>query len=316
MTSMAISEPAPEREILHRLRQDFSPYAFISHMDQKKSQAQVGIQIQEVIPDYGGREGVVKVIPIDDVATISWTFKGNFLHLYGLTRSKFVKQVKETYENILDGSQNALLPSLYTKLVHVPQVAMAMSPLRKILSQVNEKETVTQADLGKVPREGSEASKIPKYFALLSDLEFIKPENSHYVAGWKMKHLQTKDLEAHEVYEKILGEVIQRRSRYLSQVLHWTMMVPFLRWSNTYYFPAYEAGRLVKVERSDFIHNYRRFYGTRVAAIDANDQILQIVAAKILKKNGLVFGGVQTIFDDYVSNADRDRILEPRPAAR
>lgn len=313
---MAVTARPPEREILYRLRQHFSPYAYISHIDEEKSQADIGIQIQEVIPDYGGNDGVIKIIPLDHVATIGWKYKANGLQLTNLTRTRFIKQVKETYESIVDGSQNALLPSLYSKLVHVPQVSLAMSPLRKILSLVSEKETVSQADLGRIPRKGSEASKIPKYFALLADLEFIKPENGHYVTGWKMKHVQSNEVEPAEVYEKILGEVIQRRSRYLSQVLHWTMMVPFLRWSNTYYFPAYEAGRLVKVERSDLIHNYKRFYGARVATVDANDQILQIVAVKILKKNGLVFGGMQTIFDDYASNADRERILEPKPIAR
>jgi hypothetical protein len=316
LSAVEVSARPPEREILYRLRRHFSPYSYISSIDEEKSQAQVGIQIQEVIPDYGGNEGVVKVIPLDNVATVGWRYRANGLQLTNLTRSRFVKQVKETYESILDGSQNALLPSLYGKLVRVPQVSLAMSPLRKILSQVSEKETVSENDLGRIPKGDSKASKIPKYFALLSDLEFIKQEDGHYVAGWKMKHLQADEIEPTEVYERILGEVIQRRSRYLSQVLHWTMMVPFLRWSNTYYFPAYEAGRLVRVERGDLIVNYKRFYGTRVATIDANDQIQQIVTAKILKKNGLVFDGMKEIYEGYVSNADKERILEPKPIAR
>jgi hypothetical protein len=315
MTAMAIGSRPPEREILHCLRQHFSPYTYVYHIDHEKSRAEVGIQIQEVIPDYGEKGGVVRIVPLDNIATIGWRYTNAGLQITNLTRSRFVKQVKETYESILDGSQHALLPSLYSKLVHVPQVSLAMSPLRKILSQVSKKETVSQNDLVRAAKD-TKVSKIPKYFALLTDLEFIKPENGHYVRGWKMKNLQAGEIEQTEVYEKIFGEVIQRRSKYLSQVLHWTMMVPFLRWSNTFYFPAYEAGRLVRIERSDFINNYRRFYGRRVATIDANDQLLQIVAVNILKKNGLVFGGVQTIFDEYVTNADKERILEPKPISR
>ena len=127
-----------------------------------------------------------------------------------------------------------------------------------------------------------------------------------------MKLLEGQN-ESEELYAAILGEVLQKRLKYLREVLHWTMLGPYLQWSNAYYFPAYEAQRLIKTERQDLINVYQRLYRAGYE-IDQMFQLRKILNAGILfEKSRRYIEGDQTIFDEFSATANKEKILEPIP---
>jgi len=286
----------------------FTPYAYVSTFDDHSSEASLGIQIQEIIPDRGTKGATIRVVELDDVVSCKWFVSNGRMRVSGLTRTHFASQVRRQYTNILQRSQNALLPSLYTRLVRIPQVSQAMSPLEKIVVKIHQDSRISPDQLH---ANVFKPATVQKYFTLLADLDMVRREDGHYVAGPRMKILEGEE-NSDEVYAAILGEVLQKRLKYMREILHWTMLGSYLQWSNAYYFPAYEANRLIKTERQDLIDVYRRLYKTGYDT-DQMFQLRKIVNAHIINSRRNYYEGDPEIFDGYVRNANREKILEPLP---
>jgi hypothetical protein len=302
-------KPVGNRELLSHLRRTLSPYLYLNEVDEDKGVANLGIEIQEAILDHGrGSESAIRFIGLDNVASIKWKRTSRGIDVAGLNRNEFVKRVRERYVTIVERSHRALLPSLYKKLVRISEVNVALTPLKKILLWIDQNGSMAPRDFGR--REGF-LTKTNNYFGVLADLDFIKQEGRKYVAGRAMKSLQTdRMMRGEAVYEAILGEVLQKRKKYLTEVLHWTMIVPYLHWSNAYYFPAAMAGHLVKTEKDELINNYTRFYEGR-HPLDVNTvQLDRIVTVDILSRQGGYYNGEEEILEQYLDSAERDTLLE------
>jgi len=297
------------KQVLEYARRSLSPYVYLCGIDEEKSVANLGLQVQETIIDHGEKGSALKFIQLNDLASIQWDQKGRDINFDGPSRREFVKSARSRYSTIINKSQKILLPSIYANLVRIPEVNLTMNPLRRILIYIHSQGRITLGDLGKKYLVNDRGQR---YLVLLEDLSFIKRENGYYVSGEKMNNLQADEILPPDLYEMILAEVIQKRSKYLQEVLHWTMMVPFLRWSNTYYLKAYQAGHIILQERDDFIFNYKRFYSMGNNLVTALSQIQKIVDVKVLSKerNRLYFGD-QTILESYSAVANKERILEP-----
>jgi len=296
-----------QRNILMYARRNLSPYVYVSSRSEKDSALQLGIRIPEVINDRSSDGSVLRFVFLDNVCAVKWITGPKKGHAQGPTRTEFQKQVKESYANIILHSQGALLPTLYGKMVRVPEVSMAMSPLRRILISLEELGRIATSEFEKTLKSNSAAKR---YFTLLEDLRFIKLEGDYYVAGEGMTNLKAKEIEPPELYEQILGSVIEQRSKYLQEVLHWTMIVPYLRWSNSYYLPSYEVGRLVKMERNDLIDTYVRFHEARRPMLTYLGQIQHVLDVQILFSEGSCYRGSEEIFERYSRNADQEVVLQ------
>jgi len=301
------------KELLDLVRSEFSRFAYVSSISEKTSEAKIGIQIQEIIPDYKTEETTIRVVALDNVAELVWARRAGRIKIKNLTRNDFVKDVRHSYLSKVHESQSILLPTVYKRLVEVPHVIVAMSPLRKILMQIDDNGRIAPGELGRGKRRDL---KVRKYFGLLEDLEFVKAEDGHFVAGSRMRNLQAGEMKPPEVFRTILAEIMQKKAKYLRDVLHWTMMVPYLQWCNAYYFPAYEAGHLVKTERDFLIHNYRRFYETTHLRSAETDEVQQVVDAELLVKDHTQYEGTREVFDDYAHKMDTENILQSPVAWR
>lgn len=298
-----------DRRLLSQLRQRLSPYVYLNDVDEEHGRADIGIEIQEMVIDHArDQASAVKFLSLDNVASVSWKGSGLRVDTQGLTRTEFVKRVREKYVTIIDHSHRALLPSLYRKLVRIPEVSVAMTPLKKILLRIDEYGIASPKDFGK--REAFKA-QTQNYFGVLAGLGYIRPEGRRYVAGPAMRNLQAGEMAPEEVYELILGEVLQRKRKYLTEVLHWTMIVPYLHWCNAYYLPAAMAGHLVRTAEEELVNNYSRFYEGFTYSLEVDTvQLNRVVKAEILSKEGSYYDGYQQILENYISNAERDPLLE------
>lgn len=285
----------------------------MSSIDRDTSEASIGLQVQEAIIDHGEIGSTIRTINIDNIASFKWKYKHGRVKLKGPSRTQIGMRAKERYSAIVDRSQQLLLPSLYPKLVHVSEVDLAMAPLRKILLMLERDKSVSHRDLGRRFAK-DEGMKARRYFSLLCDLGFVKEEGGRYVPGQSMSELRG-DVKPPVLYERILAEVIQKRSKYLKEVLHWTMMVASLRWSNAYYFPAYEAGHLVKMADEELGDNYKKLYGVKHERATELDQIQKIINTDVLvREEEKYVRGQEEIFESYSRSADEADILSPQIA--
>jgi hypothetical protein len=194
-----------------------------------------------------------------------------------------------------------------------------MMPFKKILISLeeSEKKTVSVRELGKKLSD-KRRQRAPRYFDLLKKLGYIeRVGDGKYTIGEAMSQMKASSMESTELYSKILADVIQRSSMYLQQVLHLTMIVPFLRWSNSYYFPSYEAGRLVRMDGKELFDNCHRYYGIHTDEDSAKVQIQSMVEKHILTRDASGnYRGIDQTFEEYRSIAEESNLLEPVPVAR
>jgi hypothetical protein len=275
-------------------------------MDDKT--ARLGIEIQESIIDHSEKQqSVMRFYPLDNVASVAWKRSGRGIGFSGLSSNEFAKRAKNRFMTITERSQQALLPSLYKQIVRIPDVDMNMRPLKRILVGVSRRGRYSPSDFKRGP---TEHQKVMNYFGLLAGMNFIKQEDGFYVPGSDMKNLQAEQLSTPQISEFILGEVIRTRTEYLREVLHWTLIVPYLRWCNAYYLPAYKAGHLMQADQEELASYYTRYYG-RLHDISAEEpQLESIVNAKILAlRQERYYEGKQAILNEFAANVKQDPTL-------
>jgi hypothetical protein len=228
------------------------------------------------------------------------------LRISGPSFSQALKRAQTKYRAVAESSQAALLPSLYDRLVKVPSVSLTMSPLRTILVQLDEEGSVTPetAFHHRLPTH----EKVERYFGLLRDLGYIRKQNSQYVHGREFESLRRKDIHTPAIFQRILGDVISKKSSYLTSVLHWSMMVPYLRWSNAYYFRSLEVGELTPLDRGAFSDSYRGLYQSQAKGNELS-QMTHLVDAGVVRKEDRFYVGEPTIFDAFMSQARSDADL-------
>jgi hypothetical protein len=296
--------------LLAHLRQRFGPYVFISDYERDTKTVSLGIEIHEIILDHSKEDrSTINYIPFEDVATLTWSRAGNKFKISGLTLPQFTKRVRERYTSITERSHRALLPSLYKRLVTISDVDVNMRPLKKILVGITRTGQYSPESFHKPPEK---AEQVRNYFTLLSDMRYIKREDGFFVQGPGMKNLNAAEMEPQELYRHILADVLREHSQYLKEVLRWTMITPFLRWSHSYYRPALSANSLLQLDRSELESYYNMFYGPwKVSPDEDVAQIDAVVQAKILgylKGQPYIFG-YQNILDEYAANARADPML-------
>jgi hypothetical protein len=308
-----------ERQVLEYVRNRLSPYMYVSQIDEKSSEARLGIIIQDGIADHQTDDFRIRTVNLSDIGSIRWyrSARGK-PRFHSPTRTQLIKNTNNLYSSIINRSQTLLLSSLYEQLVAIDTVSVAMKPFKRILVSLEESktETITIRELGRRLSD-RRRQRIPQYFDVLRDLGYIeRVGDGKYIVGKEMGNLKADRIESTQLYRMILADVIRKRSKYLAQVLHLTMIVPFLRWGNSYYFPSYEAGHLVTMQDSELVRNCHRYYGVRTDESTARSQLQSMVEREMLTRDSSgYYRGIEKTFAEYRTSADRDGILEPIPVS-
>lgn len=306
---MAMSEPDTlRRQLTAKLRRRLSPYVFISDLDRDSRTATLGIEIQENIIDHSDKhQSEIRFIPLDNVATVSWRPAKGGVAFSGLNVIDFAKRARSKYMSVTERAQQALLPSLYKQIVRIPDVDLNMRPLKRILVGVTRRGYYSPSDF---KRSQLERQKVMNYFHLLEGMNYIKREEGLYVPGADMKRLPADVVPSTQLYEYIMGEVLRKRTEYIREVLHWTMIVPYLRWCNAYYLPAYKAGHLMQADQEELAAYYTQYYGRLHDVTAEEPQLESIVNVKILSlKQNRFYEGKQAILNEFAANVKQDPSL-------
>jgi len=265
----------------------------------------MGASVAEILDDAKELTRTVRHIRLNDVAVYRYNIKKNRLVIDGPSRQTVARKTAAQYRRIVQRSQDLLLPSLYGRLVKIPDVRLAMSPLRTILLMLDRNNEIQPSALVS-PRKS--IGKVTNYFTLLKDLNVIEAEDGHFVPGPLMKQLAVESSEE-ELYSRILAVVLERRFEYIREVLKWTMMVPFLEWSNAYYFPAYEARSLLKLKDDDYFGHYQRLYGRTRKESEIISQATKIKDAGVLLRDEIFWTGDEKIFEEFSKQSDENRLI-------
>lgn len=297
----------PEEAVLRTLHRSVASNLYVSGVSEHKvgKEYHVGACVTEILDDAREAHRTVRYIRLDNVATYRCRTSRRTMTIEGPPRRLVSQRAESSYRRIVQKSQDLLLPSLYERLVGITDVALAMSPLRTILELVN-RDNQVRPNQFITPRKS--AAKVQNYFTILADLKIIQTEDGHYVPGPAMRRVPLDEPDA-RLYARILGSVLEQRFDYVREVLKWTMMVPFLEWSNAYYFPAYQASSLLRWTDNDWHGYYDGLYGRTKSDAEIVSQTSKLREAGIIVRDNRFWTGDEEIFDEFSKQSDRQQLL-------
>lgn len=266
------------------------------------------LETQDSVEDARTPEGVSKTVVINTGLTYRFVRKGEKSVLEGPGLRELALKGRAAYRRLAKSAESALLPDLYEKLVRVSVVEVAMGPLQSILTDLA---TEGQLDVVKAGRRYRSPANFAAYVEMLRDLDYAKREGSALVPGASFDAARTIRSDEDSSIHWMMGDILQKRGGYMRSVLRWNMMVPYLRWTNAYYWRALEADRLPLMSFRGLQLSYSDIYGNPTHG-HPTTQVMRLAKAEVFKKvDSHQYVGYQDILDPYAQRAsERPDIAE------
>ena len=219
-------------------------------------------------------------------------------------------RLEQRYRGLIALHEDEVLRHSYRGLVRIPEIELDMRPIANILINVHEYgEYIPTAS-----RSGAKHARqlrVAKYLQLLADMEFIERKGMGFIAGRRLPSGFDEDTPSKEIYEEFLGSVLQSSHQYLTDALHLTMIKPFLRIENSYYWPAHRAGRNIRVLRERFKRSFRQYYEHAPPGYESHLQSM-LHRGTLISESGMVSGSEDVLgplleqdFDEWLGRQTR-----------
>ena len=221
--------------------------------------------------------------------------KGGRTIISGPGRTELHRAVTEKYGSLGQTSQKALLPQLFVNLTRIPAIHQVMTPLRAFVLELSDVGSVRPTDKS---FRRYDPKKARQYLSILQELGYVKLEGTDYVPAGRLLKAGKSYGEGAEIVPMILADSLQKASGYMVDVLGWRLMVPYLRWSNAYYWKALEADRLPTLSKPAWTESHLLLYGSPTHG-NPRTQIDDMVREGIVKYDGRGFTGVPNVFEPY-----------------
>jgi hypothetical protein len=251
----------PENRFLSHVRESWSRDLSLGKVeDLDKYTRRVSVDVNRVAMIYDIAASTRTIVCSKEPEVAKYTMKYS-LHgwtAFGPSKEEFFDSLQEKRVSQVDKSETALLRASHSRLVQIPTVQMALSPLRAILIFVDHHGAVRTEQLRSL---GKSADQIGRYIHILTTLDYLVKEDGKLVAGPKFISRSDK-IDAVKVYDEMLARVAFEGYTFLRQVLRFSMMVGYMRWANSYYLTALGAQNKITIPTEFLESRYRTYYGS------------------------------------------------------
>ena len=248
---------------------------------------QAGSVRVEIIDDDVSEERSISFTRIPDVISLQVEKRpGGFV--LRVPPDKTENRVEDRYRGLLHRHENDVLRHSHRRLVQISEIDMAMRPIAEILIRVHEYGQYVPS-LGTSRSTRIKRARLARYAELLADLNFIERKGAGYVPGPSLPRDFAPDTPPSEVYEEFLGRVLQTSHNFLTDVLHLTMIKPFLRIENSYYWPAHLTRSKLRVRRGRLAGMYAGYYNRAPPRFETHLQSL-VRREALVSEDGVITG--------------------------
>ena len=262
------------------------------------SEYRCDVSVWDLIDDVSGRGRTRRLsLPVDLLYKVRRGGQGATVS--GPGRVEVNHAVVEVYRSLGQQSQTALLPQLFERLTRIPAIHQVMTPLRAFVLELGDNGSIRPSD--RSFRRYDEA-KARRYLSVLQNLNYVKAEGDAYVPGARLEAAKTQYGAGADIVPKILADSIAKASDFMVDVLGWRLMVPYIRWSNAYYWKALEIEDLPTLSKDSWTQSHQLLYGQPTHG-NPRTQIDDMVREKIVSYDGRGFTGMPEVFDPYKRQA-------------
>ncbi|MCL4308642.1 MAG: hypothetical protein M1126_04680 [Candidatus Thermoplasmatota archaeon] len=270
----------------------------------KPNQWECALLSRDEIWDRSDDSLVIRPIEVPLGLFITETRKGKNRVLEGPNVSEVRRATRAKFREIGVRSQTALLPDIFVKLSRVAQVRQVMGPLHTALSTIRMRGELDPNTL--VNRE-REREKWKAYLKFLTSAGYVRQGGIGFVAGRTFESI-LNEKGGPQAIPVALGRLLYDNFGYMTEVLGWRMMIPYLRWTSAYYWRALEAESLPSLDWDAWSSTYGLLYGkqTHGSPISQAQSLLEV---EILREDGPRFVGTKDVFKPYQERARKDPVL-------
>ena len=213
---------------------------------------------------------------------------------------QLVERLEKKDSALVTHSERLIVRSAHEELVQIPAVQMALSPLRNLLVSMNRHGEV---GVDKIRRTGKSAKQIENYLQVLSTLQFAKVERGLLLPGPRFK-ASLAEGSPKLFYDRVLTSVVQESLQFLRFALRFSQVVGYIRWANSYYLTAWDAGRAVTLPIDQLNGRYADYYGSfHRSDLEREGQLQRVADAGLLRWDEEGVTGEPDIANRYLKEA-------------
>ncbi len=250
-----------EDDLRYYLKDRLGPGFYVSRVTDVTEghlQCKVGTSVPEVIDDAKTSDRVVRFNNYDSVFVMEGRVSAGKVYLKVPDREFVCEGVLNAMREGTQRTEAPLLRSLHDRLVRIPLVWIALTPIRELLKSLYETQTVRVKEV----TQRRDVDKTLRYVRFLEGLEIVKEGSpGRYSPGPSYFRHESTFASSATLYNSILAEVLERGYQYLSQYLRLSQIVPFIRVANSYFLPAHDSQGRLFLTKQAFQDKYVRYYG-------------------------------------------------------
>lgn len=261
-------------------------------------QAQLGAVVPDVIEDPAGGQNLVNFVRHHDVSRLRFSYRNDRLISEGIERDAFFVRLRDKEEDLIARAEQTLLDVTKHRIARVQPVGMGMTPIREILIQVNEHDSV----------EVSARKKFKRYVPFLEGLGYIEVEKGILRPGPELHKFEMATGEHRSTagfYDALLGEILQRGYSELVENLKVGHVVPIVRLANAYYWDSFHYGEPLAFRPKDFLDHVRRHHPDyRINPAKVDNYLLEMARAQMVNRENGVYREDPDVWAGYTNRAE------------
>ncbi|MGC9124337.1 MAG: hypothetical protein ACP5IB_09790 [Thermoplasmata archaeon] len=255
-----------------------------------------GVSTPYYVEEAGSEFPHLRFNTFKDVLSIEMELKQNSILVTGISRNKLKEIIKKQEANRRKTLEYALLKVANDKFSKIPLIQVQHNPLLEILKLMDnivEKKQILGV---------SEKIKWSKYLKLLHDLDIITYVGSEITYGQMYKEFEKRIISVEnkdksELVNAIFNYVLDAGTDYLTEYLHLTSTMPYLRSSATYYIKALKINKPITMSKDFLLQSYRDLYRLNPKQYKFYNWIDNLCDYDILKKEKEGISGNEEIFE-------------------
>lgn len=208
------------------IRRRIGDMCFVSDVSSETDAVKIGIYADEIVTDSVSDEVRVKFIRRENVFQ-GYFEDGDFGKVLILpSRDEMKESIKKQKLRSIERSEGAVLESAGSRILKIPQVKNQMNPIYEIITNLLYSESVKRSHFNWT-RE-----KMDRYLDFLSDLGIVRASQDSIVPGPAMERNMDTDMDYDDLYEEMIGEVVEKNMIQVMYGLNMTHIQPFIRMGN------------------------------------------------------------------------------------
>jgi hypothetical protein len=272
-----------------------------STVDSKRAKYKIGNCYPDIVDDCRTWKRTIRFRRFDSVFIVDVKQgRGRTVVVEIPGRESVSMEMAKRLETITFRSETALLEAIHQKVVSIPSVQLAMTPIREIVVSLHREGELLLKEFC----SGRDREKAMRYVKFLRDLGFLEQENGRIVRGGNLRRHEERVYEdERSLYGAVLSEILETGYGYIRDYLHLTQIIPYLRVSNSYFLPSRSSGELLFLTAEELRKHYRFYYRVTKPLLKIKGQIDDIVDADIFDRDDELIIGKERIFQDYIEAA-------------